>query len=100
MRISDWSSDVCSSDLKLRLIGPREHVIARDFGFGRNQHGRVIVARAFILRAAGGNAAADLPEQPELIRHVAADRKTVARIARERGDGAVGPRTRPERGKA
>src|SRR3546814_9265121 len=28
---------------KLRLIGPREHVIARDFGFGRNQHGRVIV---------------------------------------------------------
>src|SRR3546814_2528381 len=29
-----------------------------------------------------------------LIRHVAADRKTVARIARDRGDGAVGQRHR------
>src|SRR3546814_9601762 len=32
MRISDWSSDVCSSDLALRLSGVRELAVCRRYG--------------------------------------------------------------------
>src|SRR3546814_9802598 len=38
MRISDWSSDVCSSDLE-RLRGKREQALAQDFLFLRVRHG-------------------------------------------------------------
>src|SRR3546814_15462335 len=34
MRISDWSSDVCSSDLKASADAP--HVVAIDYGIKRN----------------------------------------------------------------
>src|SRR3546814_2265670 len=33
MRISDWSSDVCSSDLRLLEIGLRNWVVVVSFGF-------------------------------------------------------------------
>src|SRR3546814_20679644 len=39
MRISDWSSDVCSSDLRLHLLGDRDAMPrpdeSREIGFGR-----------------------------------------------------------------
>src|SRR3546814_1575171 len=36
MRISDWSSDVCSSDLSLRRGGHQGHASARTGGYQRN----------------------------------------------------------------
>src|SRR3546814_245326 len=45
MRISDWSSDVCSSDLLVRqvarLAGKDERRIAREFALRRSQRGLV-----------------------------------------------------------
>src|SRR3546814_12740477 len=38
MRISDWSSDVCSSDLKQEIDPPRDHVAGNDTAY--IQHGR------------------------------------------------------------
>src|SRR3546814_11902138 len=35
MRISDWSSDVCSSDLRCRAPGPRASAIGAPAGVGR-----------------------------------------------------------------
>src|SRR3546814_19297272 len=44
MRISDWSSDVCSSDLHVRLIRTMEqlvrHVVAAETGFADVRHRR------------------------------------------------------------
>src|SRR3546814_10647029 len=34
MRISDWSSDVCSSDLRCRLVGVCEGRVSHDDGIG------------------------------------------------------------------
>src|SRR3546814_9721516 len=58
MRISDWSSDVCSSDLQYRHIGAP--VVARDEGafFGR---GRGAARRAFRGTGGGGGARPDRP---------------------------------------
>src|SRR3546814_12587139 len=47
MRISDWSSDVCSSDLKARPVGPYRVERARTFGLcpvweHRGQHLRPV----------------------------------------------------------
>src|SRR3546814_10383062 len=34
MRISDWSSDVCSSDLQIADINGHQHISGRFFAFG------------------------------------------------------------------
>src|SRR3546814_17392601 len=45
MRISDWSSDVCSSDLTLRrqyrMLPPIGEIVSKSFYDGRLEHGRV-----------------------------------------------------------
>src|SRR3546814_6504790 len=37
MRISDWSSDVCSSDLQGKVISPREHILCNDLRIKKRQ---------------------------------------------------------------
>src|SRR3546814_5201156 len=54
MRISDWSSDVCSSDLDRRARGDDEDVIAHlahrhPVGKGPAEHRRVEGMRAFLV---------------------------------------------------
>src|SRR3546814_11131846 len=45
MRISDWSSDVCSSDLRLRIIGAAQGLPSTDFfGIARDCDGYIWVA--------------------------------------------------------
>src|SRR3546814_1761590 len=47
MRISDWSSDVCSSDLRLFLsINPRLVVLIADY-INHDRHERMILAAQF-----------------------------------------------------
>src|SRR3546814_7260158 len=43
MRISDWSSDVCSSDLKVEGAQPRRHELALD---AQQQHRHVVELEA------------------------------------------------------
>src|SRR3546814_19945020 len=50
MRISDWSSDVCSSDLPRRAGGAAR--LARGRGEGRGAHGRRAGAAVMIRRSA------------------------------------------------
>src|SRR3546814_14458022 len=40
MRISDWSSDVCSSDLRHLLLSRRQHALWRGQGFRAGPRGR------------------------------------------------------------
>ena len=77
---------------ELRLIEPRQHIIARGLRLGRDQDRRIIIARGLILRAARLDRAADLAEQPDLIGHVEPERETVARSPGNRGDRPVGQR--------
>src|SRR3546814_3601314 len=56
MRISDWSSDVCSSDLKGAIHPPRDIVPRGD----RQESARVVVEADTIVEARGlGNALAE-----------------------------------------
>src|SRR3546814_20513213 len=60
MRISDWSSDVCSSDLQDRAIGdvltdmasgrPMDRLVCGDVGFGKTE---VALRAAFVAAMAG-----------------------------------------------
>src|SRR3546814_18620832 len=54
MRISDWSSDVCSSDLYVRLVGGNaEHAVAEDAAVLVQDPRRVIGAQAVAEDAVG-----------------------------------------------
>ena len=66
---------------ELRLIQPREHVVARGLGLRRQHDAGVIIARRLILRAARLDRAAHFAEQPDLILHVEPKRQGVARSA-------------------
>src|SRR3546814_16220357 len=53
MRISDWSSDVCSSDLHLGILQPEGEVLAdshmRIERVGLEQHGKAAVGGAHVV---------------------------------------------------
>src|SRR3546814_1726190 len=75
MRISDWSSDVCSSDLSLRGLSPeqvRHRAEREDAGRRPAQHGQAAVARPARFeqrRARPGGGPAALPCRPAAWRH-------------------------------
>src|SRR3546814_11682697 len=85
MRISDWSSDVCSSDLLLAAAFDLERGIALHIGAPQHQHSGI--------EDAEGSALA-IVEQPEIGRaklgggrFVGAARKSAARRSEERRVG-------------
>src|SRR3546814_17121183 len=82
MRISDWSSDVCSSDL-LKTLREMTRAMLLDRGFGRVEtcdDGAPALAFLDALAPAGGDARCDLIllalnmpglDGPEVLRHLA-----------------------------
>src|SRR3546814_4806379 len=77
MRISDWSSDVCSSDLRHEARQRRQPVVL-DRLLGGQQHGAGAVAH--LRGVAGGNGAAEL----SVAEHRAQLRQTLGRGVRAR----------------
>src|SRR3546814_1656400 len=80
MRISDWSSDVCSSDLAGIAVGSREHEraqirlheLARTGEFRRDRCGEVTPRRRAVTHA-------DSRLRPDQLHRIASDRVAAAR---------------------
>src|SRR3546814_7751532 len=76
MRISDWSSDVCSSDLRIGLAGSACHFHAlRTDRHPRNRN-------AFDARRTGRQQALDVGYRDMALDHIAIDDRAVARCQR------------------
>src|SRR3546814_5037216 len=72
MRISDWSSDVCSSDLGDRIAQDRERLRLDDVGNGRRRHLHTLeIGRVGDIGGAGapliGFRAGDIDAAPPLV---------------------------------
>src|SRR3546814_5107043 len=79
MRISDWSSDVCSSDLRLDVCGQAVELLA-DVGLA-GEHGE------FLSEAIFGDTGALLQQQRKLLRQALAQR---LRLGRRAATGGLG----------
>src|SRR3546814_1017679 len=69
MRISDWSSDVCSSDLSYKRKGGRVYVEVRENGEVSFHEGFVTAKEAKRLSGGGsgeGDALVEKPSRPEV----------------------------------
>src|SRR3546814_8146118 len=76
MRISDWSSDVCSSDLRQLIAGRHLCELPQQVPTPVRDGARLL--RSFkVIRRRGQRALTELVEQPLQVRAAEADRKSV-----------------------